>query len=129
MKRSDPVPSLNPGTLSFTALRDGKALPKAKKGEHNRCFWNVAWTGDYLADCEIGKRLALEYLQFEEDDVGGGGCLNLIVNDMPRPLTGIEHGFLMMVCFQAKAGRGRARTLSAYWDQCWAQCDKESDDA
>ncbi|AVA20652.1 hypothetical protein [Rhizobium sp. NXC24] len=118
MKRSDHLPSINPGILSFTALRDGKALPKAKKGQHNRCFWNVSGTGDYAVDCMIGERLALEYLQYEEDDVGGSGCLNLIVNDMPRPLTGVEHGFLTMVALQARAGRGRARQIFAYWEKC-----------
>ena len=104
--------------LSFIASRDGKTLPKPVGEQLPRCFWNVKSTGNYSVDCTIGQRLALEYLRYEEADVGGSGILNMIVDDMPRPLTGIEHAFLQMVCFQARAGRGRAKQIATYWDQC-----------
>lgn len=104
--------------LSFVASRDGKNLPKPKPGQHGRCWWNVTSTGDYNRDCEIGQRLAIEYLAFEEADKGGAGHLNLIVNDMPRPLTGVEHGFLIMVSFAAGAGANEARRIDAYWKAC-----------
>jgi hypothetical protein len=82
-----------------------------------RCWWNVKATGNYEKDCHVGERLALEYLAYEERD-RGAGCLQLIVSDMPRKLTGIETSFLMMVCFAARTGAHRAREISAYWDRC-----------
>lgn len=103
--------------LPFTALRNGKELPKydTTKNELPRCFWNVEPTGDYAADCRVGNKFALDYLLYEEADGGGSGCLNLIVQDMPREFSGIEYGFLHMVCFAARAGAYRAREISAYW--------------
>lgn len=54
----------------------------------------------------------MEYLAFEGDNQS---CpiLNLIVNDMPQPLTGVEVGFLM-VGFAASAGAGYARRVHAH---------------
>jgi hypothetical protein len=108
------------GRLSFVATRDGKALPKPKRGQSPRCFWHVKPSGDYGKDCETGRRLALEYLALEEEDTGGPGHLQHIVMDMPRALTGIEIGFLTMVSYAAGAGAERAREVSAYWDRCRA---------
>ena len=102
--------------LPFTAKRDGKELPKPTGDQWPRCFWHVHPTGDYKADCKTGQDYALAYLEFEENDVGGPGCLNMIVRDMPRELSGIEHSFLQMVCFQAKAGKGRARRIASFWE-------------
>lgn len=102
--------------LPFTALRDGKQLPKPIGDQWPRCFWHVNPTGDHAEDCNTGRQYALVYLDFEENDVGGSGVLNMIVKDMPREMSGIEHTFLQMVCFQAKAGRGRARRLAAHWE-------------
>ncbi|KSV84561.1 hypothetical protein N183_12100 [Sinorhizobium sp. Sb3] len=107
--------------LPFTAMRDGKQLPMPMEGQLPRCFWHVAPTGNYGHDCRTGNRYALEYLAYEEGAVCGSGILNLIVNDMPRPLTGIENGFLSMVCFAAGAGAHRARQIKAYWDKCAAE--------
>lgn len=107
--------------LSFVADRDGKTLPKPRKGQTPRCFWHVKSTGDYSRDCDIGEALALEYLAFEEADVGGPGNLQMIVGDMPRQLTGVEIGFLIMVSYAAGAGAGHARQVSSYWDRCRAQ--------
>jgi hypothetical protein len=103
--------------LSFVAPRDGKTLAKATGDQLPRCFWNVARTGEYGKDCKIGKRLALEYLAFEEADQGGSGHLQLIVEDMPRRLTGVEIGFLTMVSFAAGAGVAEARRVARYWQE------------
>jgi hypothetical protein len=82
-----------------------------------RCWWKVKATGNYEKDCHIGERLALEYLAYEERDQGAG-CLQMIVGDMPRKLTGVEIAFLQMVCFAATTGAYRAREISKYWDRC-----------
>jgi hypothetical protein len=108
--------------LSFVASRDGKALPKPTKNQERRCFWNVAGTGDYDQDCKLGQQLALEYLAFEEADKGGpGNLLHMIVSDMPRPLTGAEKGFLIMVSYAAGAGADKARRVAAYWREMRAR--------
>lgn len=101
---------------SFVADRDGKTLPLAKAGLGRRGWWNVKPTGDYVADCKIGERLALEYLEHERRF--GGPDLPLIVRDMPRELTGIEIGFLTTVSIAAAAGVRRAQQASRYWQQC-----------
>jgi hypothetical protein len=93
-------------SLSFVAMRDGKTLPKATKKQLPACFWNVAGTGHYGEDCEIGETLALEYLALEEADSNGMGHLPKIVGDMPRELTGVEVGFLCTVSRAAGAGAG-----------------------
>ena len=71
-------------------------------------------------DDELGQRLALEYLTYEERDVGGPGNLQQIVADMPRRLTPIEVMFLTMISYAAGAGAGHARQVAAYWDGCRA---------
>jgi hypothetical protein len=109
--RHDPI------DLSFVADRDGKTLPKRTGDQNPRCFWNVTPTGDYGPDCKIGRALGLEYLAFEEADTGGPGHLPKIVAVMPRPLTGVEVGFLTMVSYAAGAGAYRARQVAAYWDE------------
>jgi hypothetical protein len=95
MAKADDVHSID--NLSFVAMRDGKTLPKPTGDQWPRCWWNVASTGDYEQDVKIGKRLALEYLAFESADEDGSGHLQMIVADMPRPLTGVEIGFLIVV--------------------------------
>ncbi len=117
--RSRPKPPDHPvSRLSFVANRDGKVLPKSKAG---RCFWHVTPSGDYRRDNIIGEKLALEYLAFEEEDIGGAGLLPSIVGDMPAKLTAIEISFLAMVSYAARAGAGRAREISAYWGRCRAE--------
>jgi hypothetical protein len=109
-------------------------MKKAKREDHpiaklsfvdsrrpgRRFCWNVTPTGNYGEDCCIGRRLALEYLAFEESDDQGPGYLQKIVEDMPRELTGVEVGFLTMVSYAAGAGAYRARQVSAYWDEASA---------
>ncbi|MCC6948831.1 MAG: hypothetical protein IT539_13770 [Bradyrhizobiaceae bacterium] len=102
--------------LSFVGMRKNP-----KKGEPPRNWWVVAPTGDYSRDCEVGEKLALEYLAFETADKGGPGNLQQIVADMPRRLTGVEIGFLTMVSYAAGAGMHRAREVSAYWERCRAK--------
>jgi hypothetical protein len=103
------------GDLSFVAHRGGKQFPRATGNQSPSCFWDVARTGDYVQDCKIGERLALEYLDFEEGSAPGGGHLQMIVNDMPHPLTGVEIGFLSMISFAAGAGAAEARRVAWYW--------------
>ncbi|RWL16569.1 MAG: hypothetical protein E5X61_33095 [Mesorhizobium sp.] len=71
---------------------------KGEPGDVPRHFWRVQPSGDYNADCLTGRKAALQYLAYEEADKGGG-LLAHIVGDMPRELTGIEVGFLQIVCF------------------------------
>jgi hypothetical protein len=111
--------------LSFVAPRDGKTLAKASGDQWPRCFWNVAGTGDYNQDCKIGEQLALEYLAFEEAEEDGGGNLQMIVGDMPRPLTGVEIGFLIMVSLAAGAGAAEARRVAKHWQKMSAQHEKD----
>ncbi len=69
----------------------------------------------YDQDCKIGTRLALEYLAFEEAQEDGCGLLQHIVDDMPRPLTGVEIGFLIMLSRAAGAGVAEARRVAKIW--------------
>jgi hypothetical protein len=96
--------------LSFVAMRDGKTLPKPTGDQCPRCFWNVKATGDFEKDCDLGDRLAREYLAFEQTAMAaanGPGHLQHIVGDMPRPLTRVEVNFLIMVSYAAAAGAAR----------------------
>lgn len=86
-----------------------------------RDFWAVKSTGDYSKDCDTGRRLALEYLKYEECNPGGGGSLQLIVDHMPRLLTGLEVGFLSMVGIAAGRGAWKAFQVSNHWDACSAR--------
>jgi hypothetical protein len=122
MKKAKP----NIGNLSFVASRDGKTLPKPKGHQLPRCFWNVAATGNIRQDDNLGHRLALEYLAFEEAD-DGGGHLQLIVGDMPHRLTMIEIAFLEMVSFAARAGAAEARRIAKYWDEMNAKEETVAD--
>jgi hypothetical protein len=92
--------------------------PDQQKG---RCFWHVQSTGDHQADGELGQRLALEYLAFEEADSEGPGHLQWIVRDMPRAIGPIETGFLTLVSYAAGAGAHEARRVAAYWESCRAK--------
>lgn len=69
-------------------------------------YWSVQGTGSYSGDCEVGRRLALEYLTYlgEHPTYGNTTLLGCIVGDMlKRPevaggkLTGIEIAFLSAV--------------------------------
>lgn len=103
--------------LSFVAARDGVTLPKPKRGQLPYCFWNVQPSGKYDEDCRTGYRLAIEYLELEEKEPSSGH-LQLIVGDMPRPLSGIEIGFLTIVSYSAGAGADEGRRVVAYWEKC-----------
>lgn len=111
-KRRDAVAS-----LSFVASRDGKTLPLPKKDQWSRCFWHVKPTDDWDQGNLIGRRLALEYLAFEEKNVGPP-LLGWIVRDMPPGLDGVQVGFFSLIAHAAAAGASRAREISAYWDRC-----------
>ena len=94
--------------LSFVSRhRRNRALDR-------RLFWKVKATGDYGKDIDAGQRLALEWLSYEAQPVSGP-ILNLIVEDMPRPLTGVEIGFLSVVTAAAQCGASQARQLVASW--------------
>ena len=95
------------------------AREKPEPGKPPRHFWRVKPSGDYGADCELGTRLGLEYLAYQ--NTVEGSYLQQIVADMPRNLTGVEIGFLTMVSFAAGAGAHRAREIAAYWGRCEAE--------
>ena len=88
LKSSDPLAS-----LSFVRSRH-----RAAGG--GRCYWVVNATGGYSSDCDLGNELALEFLASEATLP-----LQWVVNDLPRPLTGIEIGFLSVVGAAASVGR------------------------
>jgi hypothetical protein len=48
----------------------------------------------------------------------------MIVGDMPRSLTGVEIGFLIMVSYAAGAGAAEARRVAKYWQEMSAQHEK-----
>jgi hypothetical protein len=56
-----------------------------------------------------------------------GGDLQMIVGDMPRPLTMVEIAFLQLVSFAAAKGAWRARQIAKYWDECEAQAENVAD--
>ena len=107
-KRVETRPNI--AALSFVGERN-----KREAGKYPQHFWRVNRSGDYGADCELGERLALEYLAFQE--ANDQSSLQHIVADMPRELTGVEIGFLTLVSFAAGAGADRARQIAAYWDK------------
>ena len=115
-KRASRPPQHHPADdLSFTRMR-----PRSEWRGTNllpRCWWSVAPSGDYRADCATGTKMALEYLAYINGEASTGGCLGLIVQEMPRELSGIEVAFLTMLDIAAKAGQARAVRVSAFWDQ------------
>jgi hypothetical protein len=82
------------------------ALPfvadRPRGDKRGRCFWHVVPTGDYMVDFRTGEKLAQQYLGFRD---GMLPLLNWIVGDMPRPLTGIEVGFLYLISRAAELGK------------------------
>lgn len=112
MTKTNPFPS-------FTAIRDGKTLPKPKGRQFPRCWWNVKASGDRFTEEALGHRLALEYLDYEHASSaqGGPGHLPMIIADMPRALTGVEIGFLTLVSYAAAHGRDAARRVAEYWER------------
>lgn len=97
-----------------------KAVTSGERSAPPFLNWdNVKATGDYALDCEIGQKLALSYLAYEEaNEENRGGHLVGIVAKMPRPLTGVEISFLQIVSFAAAAGADRGRQVVDYWERC-----------
>lgn len=111
------------------ALRPSFIKPaKRSKGSFAKPlhFWSVNATGDYHADCLHGRDLALEYLAYEAANRDGPCQLASIVADMPRPLTGVEVGFLELVGLQARAAPGRAALIADNWRRAWAIAEAEA---
>ena len=101
-------------SLPFIGIRQ-----KGEPGKFPRHFWRVSPTGDYEADCQIGREMAMSYLAWLTTSRGSGsGILGHIVGDMPRQLTGIEIAFLQMIDFAAGAGEHEARRIDEYWKRC-----------
>ena len=71
--------------------------PNRKRGKSFRVFWAVSPSGDYLADCEAGQQMALEWFRFCGNRNLGPVLLGWIVQDMPRDLTGLEVNFLSTI--------------------------------
>ena len=81
--------------LSLPFVRDPAAL-EPTAGTPPRCFWHVAPTGDYGADCATGARYAAAALDYMVA-ANLPEILQWTVFDMmalPRPRSGIEVGFL-----------------------------------
>lgn len=99
--------------LPFIAMRGENGLPEAnfEMGEAPRCFWHVAPTGDYSADCEIGREYARAYLAYTKTQHPHPGHLFAIVCDMARSEpSGIANGFLSTIDAAARAGTPAARS-------------------
>jgi hypothetical protein len=98
--------------LSLPFVRDLAAHEQAS-GASPRCFWQVAPTGDYGADCATGAHyaaLALDYMA----TASAPQILQWAVFDMMamrRPRSGIEVGFLST--FGRIATRAHAAHLRA----------------
>jgi len=113
MSKRSAKPRSGIAALSFVGDR-----PKGEPG-FPRKFWIVA---DH-EDSGLGRRLALEYLEYEEADHqrGGPGLLANIVADMPRDLRLTEIEFLTLVAYAAAVGRREAVRVNNYWDTCEAR--------
>ena len=86
-----------------------------------RCFWNIDQADDTTG--LTGEHYALAYLRWLRDhpDDGRPGFLPSIVADMPRDITGIEIGFLVIIDHAAqRGGLAAAERLVAYWES-WRQ--------
>lgn len=95
--------------LSLPFVRDTTAL-EPTAGTPPRCFWHVAPTGDYGADCATGARYAAAALDYMVA-ANLPEILQWAVFDMmalPRPRSGIEVGFL------SAFGRTSTRAHAAY---------------
>jgi hypothetical protein len=110
------------------AARRATRLAKRSKGSFAkpRNYWSVNATGNYHEDCALGRVLALEYLAHEEANRHGPCLLAWIVADMPRPLTGVEIGFLELVGLQSRAAPGRAAQITENWRRAWAAAEAEA---
>lgn len=91
-----PHPALD---LSFMRMR-------TRKEGGGIDYWNVFSTGTYGSDCEHGKALAKEYLDYIGSHLTAGNeaLLTAIVEAMAgHPAKGIKHGFLCVVNTYAMA--------------------------
>lgn len=57
--------------------------------------WEFSPTGDYVEDCEAGRRLGRDYLAFQDDEMFSPalGWIVQSIASLGRPLSGIEIGF------------------------------------
>lgn len=94
--------------LSFINVSDGKHCP---------VFWDVKATGDRNKDRIFGARYAIEYLEFEANQLAGYPILPSIIRDMPRKLTAIEVTFLGLIGYAATSGRYEAKRIAGYWKE------------
>jgi hypothetical protein len=103
-------------------------FPQGIGKRRKRCWWHVRPPGnyapgnftpdDYTADNRLGYELALEYLRYEQRS-DCGTFLQVIVNQMPRPLSGIEIGFLIVVA--TAASRHGLISAERAVASCWQQ--------
>jgi hypothetical protein len=76
-----------------------------------RNFWHVEPTGDWVDENKIGRRLGLEYLEFQQrHDLP---ILGWIVKDMPREFTGIEVAFLGVMALAVAASGNHALAFAS----------------
>jgi hypothetical protein len=73
-------------------------------------YWNVASTGNYFDDCELGKKLGREYLDYVGRHLmnGNSKLLGWIVCDMVSTATakGLILGFMGSINEHAMAAAG-----------------------
>jgi hypothetical protein len=113
-------------TAKLSTKIRSRDLPFVKdNSKGDRCFWNVAPTGDYGVDCEIGHNFALAYLEYLQTP-NTTSLMPQILPEMPRKVTGIEVGFFTMVDHAAKAGSAAAFDLAAYWSRCHAEAHRKT---
>jgi hypothetical protein len=102
-------------------------FPQGIGKRRKRSWWHVRppgnyapgnfTVGDYTADNRHGYELALEYLRYEQRT--GSAILPTIVSAMPRPLSGIEIGFLIVVA--TAASRHGLISAERAVASCWQQ--------
>jgi hypothetical protein len=76
------------------------------------CTWEVSPTGNYMADCELGRQYALEFLKSCDGTAEWASLLQLIADDMIRAgqMNGIVTGFMGVI---GRAVLRSVKTLSS----------------
>lgn len=99
--------------LPFVADVPGETHPDG----NGRTFWKVSRSGDYGADCAIGRDYAVQFLAWLRQHPPGpnscGDTLRMIVRDMVYGgvFGGVEVGFLGVINSRFLAGVGIRSTL------------------
>lgn len=101
-KTRTPAKAKSPQATALSFVTDARNVGSKRGG---LCYWHVKPTGNYTDDCELGAKLAIEYLSFmgQWPTNGNRTLLTCIVRDMidlakaGSPWSGLHVGFLSNV--------------------------------